>query len=881
MTLDTSPPRWARALLERMLPGGAVGRAARADLDAEWSEVVRRVPRWRARVWYAWEALKVAAHFARDGSGDAEQGGAGMESLTRNVRLGLRRALRAPGFSATAIATIALGIGANVAIFSVVDTVLLEPLPYDDADRLVAIWEWNRPRDRTDNVANPGNFARWRDGSDAFRAMSAVSMPSAATLADAAEPAEAIVQYAASDFFDVLGLRADLGRTFVADLERVETTEILLSQRYWRERFGADPDVVGRTLTLDGTPVLVVGVLPRSYVVFGDSTDLWVSISLDRGDQTNTGRWLMVIGRLADDATLEAADAELKAIAAGLEEEFPEFNAGWTVNLVGLTQEIVGDVRVALITLLGAVGLLLVIACANVANLFLVRATERQREMAVRTSLGASRAALGGQLLVEGAIVAGAGAALGLALAHVGTRWIATRMPDAFALPRVEAAGVDGTVLAFCALLTVVTTLLFGVVPALHAASTSPARTLGAEARGSSRGTGRARNVLVTVEVAVSVVLLAGASLFVRSFVALSAVDPGIDADHVLVGRVTLTGSAYSGDAPKIAFFDELTGRLASRPGVTAVGGATFLPMDGMGSATTYWAADRPAPGPDERRAADIVNVSGDYFAAMGIELLQGRAFDARDRTDEPQRVVVSRALADRWWPDGNAVGQPVVVNWVDDTPWEIVGVVEDVRVAGLDADPREAIYIHYPQGVFFSSQHVVVRAAGDADALAALVRAELGEMDPGLPLGRVRTMDDIVSRSVARPRMTSALMSAFAVLATLLAAVGLYGVLSYAVSQRVREIGVRVALGAERGDVLRMVAREAARLVIVGIAVGTALALAGGRLVESLLYGIGPSDPVALGAAAAFLGGVAMLACARPAWRASTVAPAEALRAE
>ena len=269
MTPDSVPPRWARALLERVLPDGGVGRAARADLDAEWSEVVVRLPRWRAGAWYGWEVLKIAAHFARESSADARRGGAGMEALTRNLRFGLRRTLRAPGFSGTAIATIALGIGANVAIFSVVDAALLEPLPYDGADRLVAIWEWNQPRDRNDNVANPGNFARWRDGSDAFRSMSAVSLPGARTVSDAGEPAEAIVQYASADFFEVLGLRAEVGRTFVADLEHVETTEVVLSHRYWQERFGEDPDAVGRTLSVDGTPVVVVGVLPRGYVVFG------------------------------------------------------------------------------------------------------------------------------------------------------------------------------------------------------------------------------------------------------------------------------------------------------------------------------------------------------------------------------------------------------------------------------------------------------------------------------------------------------------------------------------------------------------------------------------------------------------------------------------
>ena len=878
---SVSPPRWAEALLARVLPPGAVGSAVRADLDSELEEVVRRrSARW-ARWWYAWEAIKIATHFSWSALRDTDDTGGAMDRLGRNVRIALRRVRRAPAFSATAIATIALGIGANVAIFSVVDAVLLEPLPYRDADRLVAIWEWHRPRDQRDNVANPGNYVAWREGSDAFDAMTAVALSRPVTVEAGGEPEEAIVQYAHPDFFSVLGLEARLGRTFLTDVERVETTEVVLSHRYWQERFAGAADVVGRTLHVNATPVVVVGVLPDEYVVFGEGTDLWASVALDVADQTNTGRWLMVLGRLAPEASLQAADAELKAIAAGLEEQFPEFNSGWTVNPVPLEREIVGDVRAALWVLLGAVGLLLLIACANVANLFLVRATERQREMAVRTSLGASGRTLAGQLLVESLVIAAAGAALGTVLAHVGTRWIATRMPDAFALPRVEAAGVDGTVLLFGALVTVVTTAAFGLVPALQAAATSPAETLAGEGRGASRRTGTLRNVLVVGEVAISLVLLAGAALVGRSFVALTAVDAGIDAEHVLVGRVNLAGEAYAEDDRRIAFFDELMERLSGRPGVAAVGGVTFLPMDGSGSATTYWASDRPVPEPAGRRAADIINITGDYFEAMGIELLQGRVFDARDRGDQPQRVIVNRDLAERYWPDGSAVGEQVVVSWIDDTPWEIIGVVEDVRVTSLDAEPREAIYIHYPQGPFFPWQQVVARAEGDPVALAAGVRATLADMDSSVPLGNVRLMDDIVAKSVARPRMTSALMLVFAALATGLSAVGLYGVLSYAVSQREREIGVRVALGAGREDVLRMVARQGGRMVLMGLALGAVLALGVGRLLESLLFGVAPSDPLSLSAAGLALAGVALLACLIPAWKAARVAPAVALRSE
>ena len=798
-----------------------------------------------------------------------------MEGFMGNVRLALRHFRRAPGFTFVAAGTIALGIGANVAIFSVVNTVLLDPLPYDSADELVAIWEWHELRDRQKNVANPGNFSAWRDGSESFAQMTSVSMAMPATVTAAAEPEEAMVQYASPDFFEVLGLEASLGRTLASE------AEVVISDRYWRERFAASPTVVGQTVELNGLSVVIVGVLPRSYVVFGEGTDLWAANANDEGDQTNSGRWLMVVGRLAPGATLSVAEQELKAIAVGLQEAFPVFNAGWTVQLVPLKDEIVGDVQQALWILLGAVGLLLVIACANVANLFLVRATDRQREMAVRTSLGATGGSLAGQLLTESLLLAGGGASLGVAIAHVTTRWMSTSMPDAFALPRVEGAGVDPTVLAFAVVMTVGTALVFGLLPAVQAARTSPAGTLGAEARGPSRFTGVVRNGLVIAEVSVSVVLLSGAALLGRSFSALMAVDHGIEAEHVLVGRVNLAGSKYPTAAPKVAFFDELFERIAAKPGVEAVGGVTFLPMDGQGAANSYWVADRAAPDPADRRAADIRNVAGNYFDAMGISLLRGRLFDDRDRTDAPQTVVVNRSLADMYWPGETAVGRQVVVDWVDETPWEIIGVVEDVRNTGPETEARETIYIHYAKGTFFPWMHVAVRATGDPALLMETVRLELAGLDETLAMGSVRVMEELVNRAVARPRLTSLFMLIFAGLATVLAAVGMYGVLSYAVSRRVREIGVRIALGSEPGRVLGMIVAQGARLTAVGLALGLGAATLANRLIAGLLYEIAPSDPVALFGAGGVLAAVELLACAIPAWRASRVEPAEALRAD
>jgi putative ABC transport system permease protein len=690
-----------------------------------------------------------------------------------------------------------------------------------------------------------------------------------------------MVQATLPEFFSLLGVEATVGRTFSPDVETEGPMEVVLSHRYWQWRYGRSAEVLGSTVQINGHAAVIVGVLPAEYVIFGEGVDAWVAQRLGTGDQTTSGRWMRVLGRLAPGRSLDAVRDEMQAIAAGLEEEYPDFNGGWTVNVVPLKQQVVGDVRASLWILLGAVGLLLLVACANVANLFLVRGTERQKEMAVRTSLGASGSALAGQLLVESALIAVGGAVLGLGLAAWGTGTMVERMPDAFALPRLASVSVDGTVLGFTVLVTVATTILFGLLPAAQASGTSPAATLSAEGRGPSRRSGRARNALVVAEVALSVVLLAGAVLLGRSMMTLMAVDDGLEPEGVLVGRVNLSGSAHPSPEDKVAFFEELVGDVEALPGVTAAGAITFLPMDGLGAGTSFWPADRPMPPTEERPTADIRNVTGEYYRSMGIELLQGRTFDERDHRGAPQTVVVNRALAESQWPGLDPVGQQVVVNWVDHTPWEVVGVVEDVRMTGLAETPRESIYMHYAQATFFPWMHLTVRTRGDPTALAPSVRSVLRGLDPTLPLGSVRPMEEIVRATAARPRMTALLMMVFAGLATVLAAVGLYGVLAYAVSRRVREIGVRIAMGARPGTVLGMVIRQGASLAGVGLALGLGAALAGGRLLSSLLYEVEPSDPVSLLAAGAALFAVALMACAVPAWRASRVPPAEALRSD
>ncbi|MFW6201903.1 MAG: ABC transporter permease, partial [Gemmatimonadota bacterium] len=779
-----------------------------------------------------------------------------MTPLVKDLRHALRALRRSPSFAFTAVLTLALGIGATVSIFSVVKTVLLDPLPYDSPEELVVLWEHHLPSDDRSNVANPGNVRDWRERSTSLADIAAAVLPQPVTVTGLGEPEEIMSRIVTRNYFDVLGLDAAVGRTFSPDPDETGDTEVVLSDAYWRERFGADRSVIGRTVTVNGASAVVVGVMPPEYVVFGEEAQAWLSWRLI-GDQTNTGRFLNVIGRLADGATVERARQEVSAIATQLQEEHPDFNGNWSARVVPLQAEVVGDVRTALWVLLGAVASLLLIGCANVANLFLARATTRRRELAVRTSLGATGGGLARLLLAESVVLAGIGAAAGVGLAQLGTRLIAVSLPDAFALPRVEATGLDGTVLLFAVGLSVATALLFGLAPALQAMGLAPAETLNAEARGPSRRTLRTRSALVVGEVALAVMLLGGAALLGRSFQSLVSVDSGFEAEDVLTARVTLSGPAYEeSDEAGASLFTEFNDRLARLPGVEVVGGVPFLPMKGFGSATRFVALDGPIPPQSEWPNADIRTIVGDYFDAMGIRLLRGRTFTESDVPDSRDVAIVNRALAESQWPDENPIGKRIGIGWGERVDVEVVGVADDVLLDGLDAEADPAIYLPYVQKPWFGLMHFAVRTSGGGDpaALTPALAAELRELDPEIPLADARLMADIVADSVSRPRLTTLLMSIFAGLAVLLAAVGLYGVLSYSVAQRTREIGIRMALGARVGDVLSLVTRQGMTVAGIGLLLGLGGALAAGRLLEALLFDIESTDPVSLGAAALLL---------------------------
>jgi len=886
-----------RALLSAILPPG-LGASALDDLDRElWARRAAR-PASSHRGWYIREALRLAVHlrwhrltlpFRRGARPDSTHvahtpGPDRMDHFRQNLRFAVRRLTRSPGFAIAAVLTLALGVGANVAVFSVVDAVLLRPLPYREVDRLVVLWESLAERGgRSENVANPGNVRAWAEESmtlEALAATVAFDQPQLVTVED--EPREVSVRLTTPGFFDVLGVEAAVGRTFSPSAGDTEGAEVVLTDRYWRDAYGADPGVVGRAMSLSsGLTGTIVGVLPPDWILWGARSDFYASYAL-RGDQTNTGRFLNTIARLAPGATVEQTQEELSAIAAGLREAYPSFNAGADVTVVPLRAQALGEVDTLLWLLLASVGILLLIACANVSNLFLARATERRREMAVRSSLGASPRTLMGQLLVESGLVASIGTIVGVLVAHGATRFFATRLPGVFALPRVEGAAVDGRALAFALGVAVATALLFGLVPALQAADAKPGEALAAEGRGPGRATGRARSVLVVIEVALSMLLLVGAGLVGRSLTALLSQELGLRPEHVLTARITLATPPYRDPTSRVRLVESLARSVADLPGVEAAGAIPFLPLDGLGSATGYWPGDRPEPGPGQSDGTQVRSVTPGYFTAMGIRILAGRSFDDRDEAGAPSAVVINQALAEAAWPGEDPLGRPVVLDWSDPPRTAtVVGVVENARLVEIESDPGPAAYYPVSQFADFGAYHLVVRSTRSHEELAGLVSDELRAIDPALALGDVRVMENIVDGATARPRLTAVLMSAFAVVAAALAAVGLYGVLSYAVTRRVREIGVRVALGARPAEVLGRVVAEGMLLVAAGLAVGLLGALLAARFLEGLLFQIRPTDPMSLGAAALFLASVALMACVLPAWRATGIDPAEALRSE
>ncbi len=806
-----------------------------------------------------------------------------MDTLLQDLRFALRTLAKSPGFTLVAVLTLALGIGANAAIFSVVNAVLLRPLPYADPDALVRLLTVEGGS-RGPNMTPP-DFLDLAERSRAFSDVAAYGQGSAA-LSGEGEPLRLNVARTSASFFRTLGVAPLLGRDFRAEDNQPGSEPVaVLGHGLWRQRFGGDPAVVGGRVTLNGKPHTVVGVMPPGFD-YPAGGEAWVPLTYSEaftGDDSRFNYSIEVIARARPGVTDGRMREDLDAVMAGIHDAHP-MKRSVTLEPVPLREHLLGDTRTPLLVLFGAVGLVLLVACANVANLYLARAASRQGEIAVRAALGAGRGRLVRQLLTESAVVALLGGGAGLLLASWATEVLVAMQPQG--MPRLDEVRLDGAVVAFAAGAAVLAVLLVGLVPALRATRSDLARTIreSGGARG-GRGGNRLRAGMVVAELALSVVLLAGAGLLVRSFVRLLAVDPGFRTEGALAFEVALPGAAYGSDGEVDAFYSRLVERIGELPGVGPVGAAASLPMTGYGMGSSFSVEGGPPPSPGDGRELQVRAATPDYFRAMGVRLLRGRGFEAQDRKGTPPVVLLNDAAVRRFFPDEDPVGRRLALTWwrdgeTDPVGGTVVGVVGDVRERGLDREAVPTLYVAHSQ-VPLRSMHVVARTAADPLALAAAVRREVTALDAAIPVANVRTLDALVAESVSARRFYMLLLGVFAAAALVLAAIGVFGVMSYSVARRTREIGVRMALGAHAGRMLRLVLREALGLAALGVALGVAGALALTRLLSGLLYGVTATDPLTFVAVAATLSAVALLASYLPARRATRVDPMVALRSE
>lgn len=802
--------------------------------------------------------------------------------MFHDLKYAARVLWKAPGFTVVAVIVLALGIGANTAIFSVVNAVLLKPLPFQDPDSLVVVWENNVSRNRPRNVASPANYLDWKSQNGVFTDMTAIAGWSV-NLTGSGDPEELLGQAVTRNHFSILGVNPMLGRDFTEDEgNRGGPPAVILSHRLWQRRFGGDRSILNRQIVLNNTSTTVVGVMPPNLIPLSrGNVDFWIPMALDpaRDYRATAGRYLIVIARLKPGVPLRQAQSELSAIAQRLEQQHADFNKNWGVNLVPLEEQLVGGVSTALWVLFGAVGAVLLIACGNLANLMLARAAAREKEIAIRTSLGAGRGRILRQLLTESLLLAACGGAAGFLVGSWGLDLLKAMAPST--LPGLDRIRIDPWVLAFTAAVSLITGLLFGLVPAWSATRSNLNDMLkegGRGAAGGARGF-RIRNALVVADVALSLVLLIGAGLLLQSLYRLRTVDPGFRTDKLMTFRVTRSG----GEVPqRLAFFREAVERVQKIPGVTAASAVSFLPITSLVPGTSFEISGRPAPPPGQSPTTEVRIVHPDFFKTMGIALRRGRTFDASiDRPDAPLTFVINESMARQYFAGEDPLGKRISVSMQQQNPpGEIIGVVADNKSTGLDASIRPITYYshsHFP----FPMMTFVVRTTAEPQTVAKSMIVAIHEMDPNQPVSDVRTMEDVLSESVAQPRFQASLLALFAALALVLAAVGVYGVMSYSVGQRTREMGIRLVLGASPGGLLAMVIRQGLRLALIGLALGLAGGLALSRVLRTLLFEIQPTDPLTFGGVSALLVGVALLACYLPARRAARVAPMIALRYE
>ena len=799
-----------------------------------------------------------------------------MDTIIKDIRYGLRSLLKRPGFTAIALIALALGIGANTAIFSLVNAVILQPLPYQDPDRLVSVYG-SRNRSTRGSVG-PVDFLDYRSQNKTFEQFAASrSAVLPMNLTGSGEPERVMPSAITGNYFDTFGVRPALGRGFSLENEKTGQDHVtVLSHAFWQTRFAGDPNIVSKTLYLDGQAYEVLGVMPKEVVLPQDA-QLWIPLNFDADPEMKWRqvRFLRPIGRLKEGVTLAQAQADTDLIAAQLEQQYPDSNTGWSLRLIPLRETLVGGSRTMLFILFGAVGFVLLIACANVANLLLVRAAARQKEIAMRTALGASRLRIIRQMITESLLLAIFGGALGALLAVAGVKLLVSLGEDS--IPRTANVKIDATVLAFTFLISLATGLLFGLAPAIRTMKENLVDALKDGIRGGSEATlkNRTRSLLIVFESAIAVMLLIGAGLLIRSLVALQNVDPGFDPNNVLTLRVDVPQQKYDTPEKTANFFEQLETRVAGLPGVEAVGFITELPLSGQSNGMPYTIEGQPVVA-SNKVLVDYRRVNQNYFSAMRIPLRRGRNFTEQEVRESAKVLIVSQQLADTAFPDEEPLGKRLFTGMGHH--YEIIGIVGDIRHESLQSEPAATMYMP-TQGPI--RRNLVIRTQGDPLSLVGGVRKEVNALDPDQPIAAVRPMTEWVTLSVAGARYRSTLLGLFALLAMILAATGIYGVMSYSVAQRTQEIGVRMALGARPTDVLKLVVRQGMILALIGIVVGLAGALALTRVMASLLFGVTERDPITFGVVAALLMVVAFIACFVPARRATKVDPLVALRYE
>ena len=830
-----------------------------------------------------------------------------MTFLWKDVRYAARSLSANPGFTAIAVVTLALGIGANAAIFSVVDAVFLRPLPYRDPARLTLILATNTTRGIPMMGTSPPDYREWKQGSRAFESMAAFYGGSFNLASPDGDPERFSGLTVTSDFFPILGIRAVKGRTFLPGEERYGDHHVaVVSDGLWRRRFGADPSVVGRTVSLNNEPFTIVGILPGDYRdpatgisgAWGRSNiDVWVPMAFEKDSNWNTRNnyFLMVLGRMKSGIGIEQARSDLSEIASRIEREVSE-SKGIGTTVLPLRTAILGDTSRALLVLWGSVSFVLLIACANVANLLLARSSTRHREIAIRTALGATRGRIVRLLLTESLLLGLVGGTLGLLLAFWGADSLVAIGPPM--LGQFHDVAVSGRALAFLAGLSILTPVLFGLAPALLGARSGLGEGLKDHGdRGGSRGAGGPmRSAIVVCEIAISLVLLVGAGLLIRSFIGLLHVDPGFSPDHLVTAHIALPRAKYKDATEAAAFFEQLLRRVENLPGVRAAGVTTCLPLSGQGQwGKQLTIQERPAPSLDRVPAVEYRLVSEDYFKTMNMHLRSGRAFSSADRADSLPVAIVNETLARRLFPCEDPLGRRISMNPperlipLESRPpnfrivWlTIVGVLADVKHVRLDEPPPPEVYAPFVQNLEEPvPMMLAVRTESNPAAMGASIRAAVRAIDPLQPVARVATMEEVLDGVVAQPRFNTLLLTLFAGISLLLAAVGVYGVTAFSVARRTHEIGIRMAIGARRGQVISMVLRQELRLVVAGVAAGLAASLALTRFIAGMLYGTAPNDPLTLAAVALVLITVSAAACWIPARRATRIEPMAALRYE